>query len=68
MTVSKIFSSNKPYGVKVGGVWTLFNTKSEYRKFLKNWIACTTYADKSKAFTALNNLNRGIYITDTDLI
>ena len=67
MTTSKIFL-NKPYGLKVNDVWVFFNTRNEYVKYLYKWIEESSGIVMFKAVMALDNLNRGIHITNMDLI
>lgn len=67
MTISKIFL-NKPYGLKVNDVWFFFNTRNEYVKYLNKWIEESSGIVMFKAVVALDNLNRGIHITNMDLI
>lgn len=67
MTFSKNFL-DKPYGFRLNGVWTLFNTKSEYIKYLNDCIDTSSDVVKVKLFNAIHNLHKGINITDTDFI
>ena len=65
MTISKTFLCEKPYGVKVNGVWVFFNTRKEYEKYLTAWIDESYGSIVSfKAHFALDNLYKGKFITE----
>lgn len=54
------------YGIKAYGSWQHFKSKSEFRKYLMKWISATEGAERDRAVQALDNLEAGIPVTDTD--
>lgn len=54
------------YGIKAYGTWTCFDSISEYRFYLLDWIRGTEGAERDRAVDALVNLDTGVNFTNTD--
>lgn len=54
------------YGMKAYGKTHVFKSKSEYKKFLLEWMRGTEGSERDRAVDALMDLEAGKKFTDTD--